>query len=274
MSKFAKQWLKLREPADHRARSSFAKALASIAGTRWHVVDLGCGTGSNFRFLSGELAGAQQWLCLDHDAALIETLAEQSRIPTETAVQTKRVDLSRDISAVLEKAIEGAATNARVLVTASALLDLISPSWLEAMIDCCARNRAVALFALTFDGRMELSPSHAEDDNVRRLIETHQHKDKGFGPALGPDATRYAHQTLERHGYDITETPSDWLLEPADGKLQRELLDGWFAAAVEQSGESIRLRDWHAQRVALIDAGQLTIRVGHRDLLAQPSGTA
>jgi hypothetical protein len=274
VSEFSRQWLKLREPADHRARSSLNKALSSVAGAAWHVVDLGCGTGSNYRYLSDKLGGAQQWLCLDHDAALLETLAEQSRIPPEIALQTKRVDLARNISAVLEEAIKDAATNARVLVTASALLDLVSESWLDAMIDGCARDRAVALFALTFDGRMELTPSHAEDDNVRWLIETHQHKDKGFGPALGPDATRRAHQALERYGYDITETTSDWVLGPADGRLQRELLEGWFAAAVELAGESMRLREWHAQRAALIAAEQLTIRVGHRDLLAKPSETA
>ena len=60
---FPASWLELREPADHRARA--AEALDPLL--RWwrargarSVLDLGCGTGSNVRYLAPKLTGEQQ----------------------------------------------------------------------------------------------------------------------------------------------------------------------------------------------------------------------
>src|SRR5690606_32828246 len=78
------------------------------------------------------------------------------------------------------------------LVTASALLDLVSAEWLGGLAVRCAQADASVLFALTYDGRMRFSPVERGDDRVRTLVNRHQRKDKGFGPALGPLACRKA----------------------------------------------------------------------------------
>src|SRR5438874_8082377 len=65
---FSAGWLALREAADHAARSDrLARAAAgAIRGrTPVRIVDLGCGTGSNLRYLAPRLPPPQRWLLVD-----------------------------------------------------------------------------------------------------------------------------------------------------------------------------------------------------------------
>ena len=68
-SAFSRNWLQLRESADHRSRSH---ALASVlldfldSKQRVNILDLGSGTGSNLRYLSKYLGDLnQRWTLLD-----------------------------------------------------------------------------------------------------------------------------------------------------------------------------------------------------------------
>ncbi len=77
---FSADWLQQREPFDAAARDGAAPRLAldarlaawrAPAGAPMRVIDLACGTGANLRWLAPRLGGAQQWLVVDHDAALL-----------------------------------------------------------------------------------------------------------------------------------------------------------------------------------------------------------
>ena len=58
VSGFAAAWLALREPYDHAARSAaLAERFAAAVGNAPHLIDLGCGTGSNLRYLAPRIAG-------------------------------------------------------------------------------------------------------------------------------------------------------------------------------------------------------------------------
>ena len=71
---FGADWLRLREPVDHRSR---AEGHLPVLAEEWRrrgwsrIVDLGSGTGSNARYLAPRLPGAQQWTLVDHDADLL-----------------------------------------------------------------------------------------------------------------------------------------------------------------------------------------------------------
>src|SRR5690606_21132607 len=107
----------------------------------------------------------------------------------------------------------------RGLVTASALLDLVSAAWLDALAARCADAETLVLFALTYDGRMQLEPREPDDAQVRELVNRHQRTDKGFGPALGPSAFAAALDAFAHHGYALRFEPSDWRLGPDDAAL-------------------------------------------------------
>jgi hypothetical protein len=70
---FAADWLALREPFDHAARSvPLARRLADRLPRRPRLVDLGGGTGSMFRFLAPIIGRGQDWILMDADDALLE----------------------------------------------------------------------------------------------------------------------------------------------------------------------------------------------------------
>jgi SAM-dependent methyltransferase len=71
--RFDADWLALREPFDHAARSlRLARRLAERLPARPRLMDLGAGTGSMFRFLAPIIGRGQNWTLVDADAALLD----------------------------------------------------------------------------------------------------------------------------------------------------------------------------------------------------------
>ena len=268
MGRFSADWLALREPSDARARSAaLTRVIADRleAAAELHVLDLAAGTGANVRYLDGFLHGdphSCHWLLVDNDAALLARAA--TLLGLRKSVETRAVDLSA--------AFEPAAANlcaGQDLVTASALLDLVSERWLNALAGRCANARAAVLFALTYNGDIRCSPGEPEDAMVRDLVNRHQRIDKGFGPALGPDAAASAVRAFAALGYDVRQERSDWVLAADVPELQRQLIEGWADAAREIAPEETpRLRGWKTRRLAHIGAGRSRIVVGHDDVAA------
>jgi len=256
-------WLRLREPTDHRSRSDrLAWTLAREALARgWdRGLDLGAGTGSNVRYLAPRLPMLERWTLVDHDSELLH----QAGSPTNGAtVRHVRGDLAREGLAEVET---------HDVVTASALLDLVSASWLSLLVSACAASDCGVLFALTFDGRIEWADSDPEDALVLDAIDAHQRRDKGLGSALGPDAASSARAAFEAAGYRTWMESTPWILEgPGDQPLARALLDGWVQASVEQRpADEKRIVGWGRRRWTQIDRGGFSVSVGHQDLLALP----
>ena len=295
---FSAEWLRLREPADHAARSAAVTAtvapLVDRAPQTRRLVDLATGTGSNVRYLLPHLTGAQHWHLLDADARLLDALEPEMRAWSEAhharvdrdgaAVEIVRTGNRHQLIAQHCDLSAGDIVLASArLVTASALLDLVSRAWLERLADQCVRASAIALFALSYDGRITCVPPDDADESVRLLVNEHQRGDKGFGPALGPEATSVAESCFRERGYDTRRARSDWSLGAADAALQRELVDGWAAAAREKAGrggatiheaaiDETAIEKWRVRRQAHIASGASHIVVGHEDLAAWPSG--
>ena len=166
--------------------------------------------------------------------------------------------------------LDAALFTGRDLVTASALLDLVSASWIEALADHCRASGAAALFALNYNGESRCTPEEPADDTVLRLFNQHQRQnDKGFGRAAGPDAIAIAMRAFTGRGYVVRSARSDWRLAPDTFRLQRPLIEGWAKAAIEIAPERAPLiNDWLARRLAHVDAGRSHIVVGHDDVAA------
>ena len=253
-------WLALREPADIAARS--AALTQAIVARLPHdrplrILDLGSGTGSNVRYLSSRLPVPQHWLIVDRDADL---LAEVSQRTAGRDIETLCADLGGLDDPVL--------FSGRHLVTASALLDLVSDNWLRALAARCRTSGAAALFALNYNGRSRCTPAEPEDDAIRDLMNRHQRtNDKGFGLAAGPEATDCAERWFAEAGYQVRRETSDWILAPEQRELQRQLIAGWAEAAEEMAPEQAPLiRDWLARRLAHVEARRSRVVVGHEDL--------
>lgn len=273
---FEAGWLTLREPADHRARSrELTAALTGWLDQRYRcdgsgeplaIADLGCGSGSNTRYLAPKIGVPQHWTLLDQDAGLL-ALAKKRLAALDVPIDAVTADLSAHTLArhIPEKVS---------VVTASALIDLVSTPWLEALADCARDRRAAVLIVLSYSGRFNLSPALADDDLILRLVNEHQHGNKGAGAALGPDASPELKRLLVTRGYQVTTADSPWQLGAAESELQLALLQGWCTAAMEQAPEAAeRIGAWLQQRQQQAAAGELTVQVGHKDLLALPGET-
>lgn len=293
MTGFETDWLRLREPYDHAARSAdldqaFAEAVRAARAGRpatepVRLVDLGGGIGNTVRALAPVIGGSQSWTVVDHDTALISALrgvmAEWAegqgyaatlrggRVTIQSdaldlTVEGRPADLNRDaLSEVLAEADA---------VTASALLDLVSESWLERLAP--ALSSRPALFALSYDGGMSFDPSDPLDADVIALFNAHQRGDKSFGPALGPDAVQAAARVLAAHGFTVRAAASPWHLTGSDRVLLGDLVEGFATAASEMApARRDEIAAWRMRRHATIEAGGVSLMVGHADLLAIPS---
>ena len=285
MDESLSQWLRLRESADAAARSERLTRMIAEAlpvGVPVSVLDLATGRGSNVRYLAGRLPSPQHWLAVDRSAALLAGLREQMStwgvarghavrtaveacvirgVGFECDVETRQMDLG----ALDRKIFAG-----RHLVTASALLDLVSRQWLRTLAAHCRAEGASALFTITYNGRFSCTPAEPDDSMVRDLMNQHQKTDKGLGgPAAGPDAVECAERCFAEAGYLVERAASDWTIETAESDLQRMLIDGWAQAAIEMApGRASTITNWRARRLAHVDAGRSRLAVGHEDLAA------
>jgi hypothetical protein len=273
---YSPDWLHLREPADAAARAAellepLRDHLAGLAESRPRsggivVRDLGCGTGSLGRWLTARLPGTQRWILHDHDTGL---LAHARTSLPATALDGSPVDVvaeQRDVTAL--RAADLAGTS---LVTASALLDLLTEDEVTTLATAVVEAGCAALLVLTVTGRVELTPADPLDDEIAAAFNAHQRRRTGGRQLLGPAAADVAATAFGRLGATVRRAGSAWRLGPDQAELQRQWLDGWVGAAVEQCpGLRPAAGGYLRRRLGLAAAGQLHAVIHHGDLLVLP----
>jgi hypothetical protein len=188
----------------------------------------------------------------DRDADLLELAVADA--PASVTVEARQCDIAR----LGASDIAGAS-----LITASALLDLLTADELARMLRACA-GRAL-LLALTVTGRVTLTPADPLDALIGASFNAHQRR----AGLLGPDAVAAAVHVLR--GAETVVRPSPWRLDGAHAELIAEWFEGWVAAACEQdpalAAAAAAYRD---RRLAQAAAGELAVTVDHADLLVLP----
>ncbi|MEQ1507582.1 MAG: class I SAM-dependent methyltransferase [Myxococcota bacterium] len=266
-STFDPRWLRMREPYDHAARSvalvdALAEALPSGAVT---LVDLGCGLGSNLRFVAPRLARPQRWLLVDHDPVLLEHVPDalgawalarglpfrtDGRVLSAGAIEAELVQ--HDLRAP-DPWPDGDAT------VTQAVLDLVDTAFLERLAE-----RVPLLAALTVDGRLGWHPSDPDDAFVHRAFRAHQLGDRGFGASPGPHAAAWLAGRLAAAGHRTSLREADWASDPA---MTAAMIDG-IAHAAAEIDDPDRVRAWVDRRRSAAAVAGGALSVGHLDLLA------
>lgn len=263
------QWLRLREPADAAARSTdlARTAIGSLAGAAPTVVhDLGCGSGSMGRWLAPHLAGRHHWVLHDRDPDLLAVAAEDpppaAADGSTVTVETRQDDLTR----LGPDDLAGAS-----LITASALLDMLTADELTRLSRSCVAAAVPVLVTLSVTGRVRLTPTDPLDAALGAAFNKHQRRTVGGRTLLGPVAARTAVDVFGELGARVEIRPSPWRLDAGCRSLTHEWLAGWVGAAVEQRPDlAVATPAYLARRADEIEHGRLEVTVQHVDLLALP----
>lgn len=265
----SRQWLALREPADAAARSSdlVEHLKRRLPGTTPRVIhDLGCGTGAMGRWLAPRLPGPQHWVVHDRDADLLRLAAAHPPGPAcdeaAVTVETRQSDITR---------LEPGNLLDASLITASALLDLLTEEDLAALVNLWAATGYPMLLTLSVVGRVELAPADPLDGRVAAAFDGHQRRMTMGGRLLGPDAVELAVEGFGRMGAEVLVRPSPWRLGAAEAELAAEWITGWVGAACErEAGLGDEIARYTRRRLAQAGAGRLIVTVDHADLLVLP----
>ena len=267
--RYSPTWLELREPADSAAR---ATALLDplrhyLAGVPTLLIrDLGSGTGAMQRWLSVRLAGEQRWVLQDRDPELLDfawtNAADTSANGAPVTVETQQGDLTHLTAADLI---------GTSLVTASALLDLLTLGEVERLAAACMGAGVPALLTLSVVGRVEFTPTDPLDAALSAAFNDHLHHGVDGRVLLGPDAAEVTAGAFARHGATVRVRHSPWRLGPDHGPLIAEWLHGWVPAAVaRRPGLATHADTFLRRRLAAAANGELEVVVHHTDLLALP----
>ena len=273
MSGFSIEWLNLREASDHKARDrhllkTAANWLNDLKSKDKVIVDLGSGTGSTIRGLQRytTLAPSIQWRLVDNDPELLAEAVH--RHSEEYSIESFLVDLSATQKLPLESVS---------LITASALLDLVSSNFIR---DLCQlireknEHQPVGFYsALNYDGCIKWTPFHPLDAAILMNFNTDQRRDKGFGPALGPDATDFLKTQFHSSKFQCLSAKSPWLLGSADYLLTESLINGISGVAIQTDGlTNSDIQDWKTFRIENVRTGFCYL--GHTDIVVLPNSLA
>jgi hypothetical protein len=258
-------WLDLRERADAAARSRdlVRRLRRRLPAGPLVIHDLACGSGAMGRWLAPLLPGPQRWILHDRDRdllALAETAlpgpaADESAVTVETRL-TDITRLGRDELAGAD------------LITASALLDLLTVDELASLVAACAGAGCPVLFTLTVTGRIRLIPADPLDSRVAAAFDEHQRRVVPRGRLLGPDAVEAAVAAFRMLGAEVIVAPSSWQLDAVESDLTAVWFAGWIDAACEQDPRLAADADlYRRRRLREAAGGCLAATVGHADLL-------
>jgi len=157
------------------------------------------------------------------------------------------------------------------LITASALLDLLTEEELVGLIAVCVGSGCPMLLTLSVVGHVKLSPADRLDSRVGAAFDAHQRRVTERGRLLGPDAVALAVEQFGRLGAEVRVRPSPWRLCTSQATLAAEWFTGWVGAACEQEVELAAGAEPYARRrLAQAAAGELAVTVDHADLLVSP----
>lgn len=260
MSSFSAEWLACREPLDHLSRNpDVLKALLKHflsdrrVNDQLHILDLGCGSGSNLRALAPSLRLPQCWTLVDHDRELLRH-ANRQLVEWADEVLSRKTDhltlrhggILIEIQFVakdLKHELTGLLASDWDLVTAAALFDLASQSWIDALV---AQLRAPLYATLSFDGQMRWAPSHRLDLAISDAFNAHQRSDKGLGGvALGPSAWYGLQQALIRAGSVVVVGDSPWDVTAEHRKFYDHLMQGVASAVAETARvDKVEIEQW------------------------------
>ena len=224
------------------------------------IHDLGCGTGAYGPVACASAAGAAALGSARPGRGSAGTRDRRASRAGRRRGNRRRSKRSPPTSPGWRPAISRGAS----LITASALLDLLTAEELAALVTVCAGAGCPMLLTLSVAGRVELTPADPLDRRVAAAFDAHQRRATERGRLLGPDAVALAVQEFGRLGAEVFVRPSPWRLGASEAGLAAEWFIGWVGPPASSSPSwpprpmTIDAGGWRRQRSAGSLSGSTT----------------
>lgn len=259
-------WLALREAEDARARSAVLAAAVPELLAEGHLTvhDLGSGTGSMMRWLAPRLPGPQTWVLHDWNARLTARASEGRRPRDRSGRPVELRSRIGELDRLDPSALSGAS-----LVTASALLDVLTAAEAHAIVDACLAAGAPVLLSLSVTGDVALTPWDPRDIRFARAFNAHQRRELAGRRLLGRYGASLVGGLFRQAGWNVRTALTTWQLDRREPLLLEEWFAGWTDAATEQDPRLLpETAAYRELRWAQQARGELRASVYHLDLLA------
>ena len=282
MTGAAPDWLEARAPHDDAARQqsvplldAAAEALLAAAapGEELTVVDLGAGTGKSAawfrRHLAPRLPDRQiHWHLVDGHAPSLQIASQQ--LPDAGHLLTMLSDLPAALAEHLRTTTGEPAPAGTLLLTCSAVMDVLTQQDVDAVLDTLTAYRGMGLFLLSITEDWHLDPADPRDGLLARAFAEHQQ----WGGKLGAHGGQTLAETAQNRGIPVRQTDSPWHLSaPEHGDFIQRFLSERVQAAVEADPALEQdAADWLALRNGQAGDGGLQVAVDHLDVLVDARG--
>lgn len=251
-------WLDLRAPFDDAARQyalplldKAANALSAGPERPLVVIDIGAGTGNSMRWFDHHLrerlpGRSLHRVLVDADEAALDIAAQRFG----TTVRTVAAPIA-SLPDVAAQALAEASLEARqpgnLLITGSALLDVLTRDDLVAIAETLRRFSGIGLFLLSISGQWRLSPPHPDDGVLDEAFGRHQRRQS----RLGMQAAAALEEVALRIGSQVESSSSPWHLEaPRDAEFLTRFLTERVDAAIEADPSLAAIgQGWLAERL-------------------------
>ena len=261
MHKFENSWLFEREKIDNlsKNKSIIKKINNSLKNhDQIKIIDLGTGTGSNFRYLSKKIKYKNQsWTLMDISKSSLREAKKNININKKIKIITLKND---DIIKNIQK---HNFTNYD-LVTGSAFLDIMPHDWFKKFYQK-NKNTKLVYFSINYDGYFKFFPKHKFDRNVLELFNNDQkskknNKTKAVGPECSDIIKNYFSKTHKAYLFK-----SNWT-NIKNKNFQLMFLE--FCEKIIKKNNKTNLLEWLEFRTDNIIMNKSKLSVSNKDFLA------
>jgi len=283
---FDPNWLNLRYAFDNAARNpqlewDCINQFAFLSELK--IIDLGTGTGANFRYYAEKLPQNQSWICVEHDPELTPYFWENVKkwansLNFDVKEGEKGLFLAKAGQQIEVQLVHGDILDLDKLVNlmdidlivANAVFDLFSQDQFEAFSHILSQHQLSLLFTLNYED-MHFFPVEDQDAFFVQKYNSHMERAQDFGKGMGIQANEMMKLSLEKRLGQVELGGSNWDIQAKDTEMLRYLLhfmedalSNWPLNETELGA----LRLWLARKRHMLDQQQLSLQVRHRDLYA------
>jgi len=161
-------------------------------------------------------------------------------------------------------------THSVQLVTANAVMDLLTYKQLKKFIEPLSRRNIALLLTINYQ-----SMAFSDNGNLEKfyitLFNKHMQRKQKFGKAMGPHCTGKIEKVLKAHGYSFIKGESPWKVSPNQRKMLifiLKFIQETIPDLLKNGSEIKKFFDWTELIKKKIKKQSLSLTINHSDIYA------